>query len=379
MKGVGMKEKTLIVTIDNPQVQVKVNGDLSIKGQDQREISAATRYSGNLTLRQEGVIFQVLCLDDCRLTVPSNTVINVERVGGDARIADISADVHLQKVGGDLALININLADVEKIGGDCVISHVQGNLEIQQVGGDFTGQDINGAINLGKVGGDILLQKSSGELQVRSGGDMRIGTISVNLPASTLRCSGDLHFFVMPESNGVLNISSSSEDIVLNLANHYDSIEEHSYTLTLGKGGQQVDLSAGGDVIISDQSWEEDILDDFPADFGMESLRNLDEEINAHVERATRRAHEAARRAEQRVTAAMNRMEQSHWSIDDHLRHRVMGGKGFNMGNVTRPYESPRDPVTDAERLMVLKMVQDKKITVEEAEKLLQAMEGRKS
>ena len=37
----------------------------------------------------------------------------------------------------------------------------------------------------------------------------------------------------------------------------------------------------------------------------------------------------------------------------------------------------PAAPVSDDERLTVLKMLQEKKITIEEAEKLLAALEGK--
>jgi hypothetical protein len=36
----------------------------------------------------------------------------------------------------------------------------------------------------------------------------------------------------------------------------------------------------------------------------------------------------------------------------------------------------PADPVSDEERMAILKMLQEKKITAEEAEKLLAALEG---
>jgi hypothetical protein len=132
-------------------------------------------------------------------------------------------------------------------------------------------------------------------------------------------------------------------------------------------------------VNVSDQAWNEDDKVGFTGNLDMESLRHLDEEVNAHVERATRRAQEAAHRAEQRVQAAMNRMEQTRWgALHNHARSRVNIQFGEKMGRPFEPPTSPRDPVTDEERLMVLKMVQEKKITVEEAEKLLRSMEGRK-
>jgi hypothetical protein len=215
-------------------------------------------------------------------------------------------------------------------------------------------------------------------MQARAGGDLRMGFTVPQLPANNLRCSGDLELFVQPGSRGVLNINSNSEDIVLNLKGKHESIEERNYTLTLGEGGDASTLQAGGDVIITDKSWTEDIVGDFPEQPDMESLRQLDVEIDAHVARVTRRAEEAARRAEHRIQSAMNRMENTNWGMEGTIRQNVLKGLEGRFGRPFTPPQPPGDPVTDDERLMVLKMVQDKKISVEEAEKLLRAMEGRK-
>jgi hypothetical protein len=379
-----MKEKTLATNTATPEVQIKANGDLSLKGTDRQEVSAATRYTANLTLRQEGEVIQVICLDDCSVSLPSGATVSVERVGGDSRVTNLTGALHMQKVGGDLALIEVGAVDIERVGGDCLAKDIQGSLNIQQVGGDFTGQAIQGAINLEKVGGDITLQGAGGAAEGRAGGDLRLGFANPQLPASNLRCGGDLELFIQPGSSGVFNINSNGEDIVLNLEGRHETIEERSYTLTLGTGGDTSTLQAGGDVIITDKTWTEDIISEFPDQPDMESLRQLDVEIDAHVERVTRRAEEAARRAEHRIQAAMNRMENANWGMDRGIRQNMLKGlEGLkNLDSLRgKPFGAPqpaRDPVTDDERLMVLKMVQDKKISVEEAEKLLRAMEGKK-
>jgi hypothetical protein len=41
------------------------------------------------------------------------------------------------------------------------------------------------------------------------------------------------------------------------------------------------------------------------------------------------------------------------------------------------PQRPTSEPVTDAERLAILKMLQDKKITLQDAEKLLAALDGK--
>ena len=52
------------------------------------------------------------------------------------------------------------------------------------------------------------------------------------------------------------------------------------------------------------------------------------------------------------------------------------GGSGTRSSRAAAPAE-PREPVTDDERLLILRMLETKQISVEEAEKLLSALEGR--
>ena len=88
--------------------------------------------------------------------------------------------------------------------------------------------------------------------------------------------------------------------------------------------------------------------------------------------RIARRSEDAARKAEQHVQSAMNRVE---WSMGRRSRWDNIPGVPTPPPPL-RP-EPESKPVSDEERLMVLRMVQEKKISVEEAEKLLKALEGR--
>lgn len=67
----------------------------------------------------------------------------------------------------------------------------------------------------------------------------------------------------------------------------------------------------------------------------------------------------------------------------DHFDNLVVGGSpdgkvygfGFDQEQTGAPTKEKK-AVSDEERMLVLRMLQEKKISVEEAEKLLQALEG---
>jgi hypothetical protein len=55
---------------------------------------------------------------------------------------------------------------------------------------------------------------------------------------------------------------------------------------------------------------------------------------------------------------------------------RDPSARPFNFGLNTSEAEDINQPISDEERMAILKMLQEKKITSEEADKLLAALEG---
>ncbi len=124
-----------------------------------------------------------------------------------------------------------------------------------------------------------------------------------------------------------------------------------------------------------ENAWKEarEQWNNFPWEGGFGFSRN-----SALAEMVSRRAQEATERAERRANAAMRRTEERiRQAAERGMRQADMQ---FAMGGPTPPPPPPPPPapkVTEQERLMVLEMLKENKITVEQAEKLLAALEGR--
>jgi hypothetical protein len=78
-----------------------------------------------------------------------------------------------------------------------------------------------------------------------------------------------------------------------------------------------------------------------------------------------------------RAEKARRKVESSGVTIDHTGINVDRNGRsvGFMFGTPDSPKTPPRSGPTDEERLLVLKMLQEKKITAEEAEKLLSALD----
>jgi flagellar motility protein MotE (MotC chaperone) len=170
--------------------------------------------------------------------------------------------------------------------------------------------------------------------------------------------------------------------------------------LTLGSGSAKINLVAGSEVIVTSREEEWENMAEFdplgregpfsPGEFpGISS--DMHERISRRIEEATRRAlkasvrtQEQSERVQRRVEAAMRRAEEKMRSAERRTMHMgiSVGRWGVNINRPVPPVPPtppapPSEPVTDEERLTILKLLQEKKISLQEAEKLLAALEGR--
>ena len=88
------------------------------------------------------------------------------------------------------------------------------------------------------------------------------------------------------------------------------------------------------------------------------------------------------RQADTRVQEAMRRLEQRTRRLEKHGFQGLRPCHLFHMDQTAglAPIETAaekKSEVSDEEKALILKMLQDKKITAEEAEKLLEALEGK--
>lgn len=162
--------------------------------------------------------------------------------------------------------------------------------------------------------------------------------------------------------------------------------------ITVGDGAATVRLTAGNELRIIGE--EEDYVFNLGTQIEEEletrlssleaklsqQFEGLDERIQANSERfaeqAARFAAQAARQAERQVERARRSLDRRKMKS----RKRDFSGPHFSWGfpeppKPPKPPRPPAEPVREEERLMILRMVQENKITIEEAERLLAALD----
>lgn len=397
-----MKKISMPVKADST-VNIKASDDVSIEGADQLIMTAVVRHSDTFKFSETGSKVDIKATSDLHIQLPRRQSVTIEKAGSDAHIAGLAQRVIIGKIGGDLALNDLAGASVEMVGGDVSLQRTDGAVEIARVGGDLIGNAVESVFSLA-VGGDIFLGGVKGSLNLAAGGDVEVQLVVADLAEVSITAGGDVRLMVTPATNALLELVSNGNSIHLDACGQQGDWEQEQLIIPLGGGGNTIKVIAGGDIEVNDHDVSkgefetrfENAFENWH-DFGLELEKQIKESVAAATEDiqwATLGAVGASEKARMKVEKAMRKLDEKGIRIDSNGIHVEKSGKGGKSVNIngngihfeesdkvvgfTYPGDSKEKSggqVTDEERIMVLKMLQDRKITLEEAEKLLSALE----
>lgn len=371
----------------NPVITIQsIGGDLRISGREGDELEAQAPEKGELKVEESKKGVEIACRSGCLLFVPKGAQIEAGYIGGDGRMTDIDGEVLIRTVGGDLSLRRLGKTSIERVGGDAQIREIEGDLMIDHVGGDGVIRSVTGITHLRQVGGDLLLGEVSGSIEADVGGDAVVDLRAEANTSTKVHTGGDLSCR-LPEEPSVKVQMQAGGDLHVPLGLDIDRSVQN-VEITLGEGEAMVDLSAGGDLNLQygrpiegfDTDFVGDILTDLDAKLAeMEARFNamgagmgsfdadrIGERVRRAVRHAQRRAERATRKAEDMARRAHRKNVNFKFDFDTDL-----GDLRF------ADFSHPTPEVSDEERLSILRMVEDGKISVDEAEALLKALEGK--
>ncbi len=364
---------------------IKARGDLNLCGWDQNAFEVVADPS-RIRISVDGTTTQIMSLDECTIQVPSHYKVELEKVSGSAWLQDLLGEVKVGRAGGDLSATRMANLTVEKVGGDCVVEEIAAPLACNRVGGDLICSGLGGGLTDASVGGDVRLVNVYGSVRVSAGGDILAGFFESSGSEVFLKAGGDVKVSIQPASGWSLDLTSGGEDIRMELESSVERIDDWALLRTLGDGSTPLRVKAGGSIRISDQPVESEKVDrkarkreEHWKHVGTWAVPGVSFSVGANAlgndisERIARKTSEAVRRAESRIEAAMRRMEEKGYAAP------AENSKFFQDEPIPSPdgevFEQPVSGVTEEERLVVLRMLQDKKLTVDEADKLLDALE----
>ena len=413
-----MQQQTLTVKPDQNIRVINVSGDLRVAGWERNEIMAKT--DGDvLNLNANADPITISCDEDLILYLPRGAALQVERLAGDASfqalhglvtLGPVSGDLTMNDLGavtlgevyGDASLRSVGALSAENISGDFVLRGGHGACAIDAVGGDASLRDVDGMVTIQNVGSDLYVRNVHGAVNVTAGADVALYVDPKPGQTYDVTAGSDLIVRLSPEPNVKIHLKGGSPESIQVDFPGVEIPEDCSECMVVigseTEGMAEMVLTAGDDLLVTSQADPWESAADFgkgmgdgvewplPPDFSERINRRVQaamERAQAHIEDANRRAENAGQRASIKIEAAMRRAEAKARAAEVRARRgQSTMQANINIGrwkwdlSPNGPVQTSA-PVSDDERLTILKMLQEKKITVEEAEKLLAALEGK--
>ena len=353
-----------------PKIEIEsINGDLSLVGWEGDDILLKAD-DDELTVSQDGDQVQITCKDDLSMRVPKGSNIMIHRIGGDASVRGVMGTIELKEISGDLSMRDVITVAIDTVHSDFSLRGAKGSLSVRKAGSDVSIRDVDGSVSIESVSDDLALRDVRGSVTANVGEDVVMYVNPQAGNAYAVNAGDDILLVMPPKANATLTLSADDIDV------DWDGVENEedatSRVIILGDGSANLTLSAGGDIRVSNRSDAGDSAEDFGNFAGM----GMD--WSGFGDRISRRVEQATERAQRKIDAATRRIEQKTRDAERRGRGKVAFGVGrwnwdFSPKGVPVPQ---KQQVSDEERLTILKMLQEKKISAEEAEKLLAALEG---
>lgn len=418
----------VIETGGNPVIRIKSDSDVSLKGHDDMNVSVQSASSEDVQVKQEGDTVSIRSHSSIKVRVPREARIEIERCSGSVVIKGIDGSINIDRIDGNLVLKSTGAAKIGRVSGNMEAKNIEGMLEIGNVDSNATLKNLDGLNITGRVSGNLTLADIDGNASARCDGNVTLRLDPQPGSAYDFFASGNLVCRLPEDASTNINIKKSGGSVRIKVDDiDISKSSMRDFTTAIGDADSSLALAADGAIMVLGQAPEWDLSEDFDADFG-EEFEGMAEEISSQaVEQATaqmealskqleaqlshlnetlgaaglsaeqaarisERAREASARATERAQEKMARaqerirrkMEQAQRKAEARARReetrfrsdRRSFGRSWTFDSANTAPQPPSDPVSDEERMTILKMLADKKISMEEAEKLLSALEG---
>ncbi len=425
-------EKRSVPTGETPTVEINIQGNAVIKGSDELTVSVKTE-SDEVTLEAKEDKVIVHCDGDCRVKVPRHARVMVESVQGDAVLKALEGPVQIKTVEGELVLRSVGPVELEGVQGNLEARNVMGAFKAQKIEGNVSVRDIQGAFEAQQIEGNLIVGDVDGAVEATVQGNAVLNLDPAPDVSYHITADGNIVCNLPADASVQIEIERADKIVTSLPTASGEAPTQAPCSLTMGDGEAKLTLSADGNIVMSGQLPNFEPIHGADFDFSGEfngiadsissqitgqveaQMRMVEQQLNTQlnnlsmnlgsvglppeqVERIQQRAREASTRAaeraqekmrqaqeklERKMAAVQQRAEQKAKQAEERGRrhHREHRGWGFSWPGFGTPPGAPAQPpqptVSEDERLAVLRMLEQKKITPEEAELLLAALEGK--
>jgi hypothetical protein len=419
-------EKQVFEVGDSPRINIQTLGKLILKGTGLKEVVVRSDSREDLKFTADEEEVTIHSRSNLTVNAPQDSSIHIEKVHSEAVIKGFEGPLRIGEIKGSCVLKDTGQVEIDRILSDLVAKRIDGALSIRQVYGNVSVRRIEGDFLVeDAIRGNLALNDVEGDVKAEVYGNATLRLDPATGQSYAIKAKGNITCRLPGDSSVEVEIVKAANIKIDIKSTRIAETIRAPYSFTMGEGDAEMRLEANGNVVLAQSAPDWDMMD-FQTGFDMEVegaaeeiSRQVTEQVEAQVEmienqleeqlshlsatlgaaglsqeaadRISQRAREASARATARTQEKMARVQeklQRKWEsaqrrIEQKTRAaekralaregRSWGGAGWSHGT-SKP---PSDPVTEQERLLILQMLSEKKISLEEAEKLLEALEGK--
>jgi hypothetical protein len=379
----------------SPKINInQVDGSLRIKGWDRSEFRGDADYNDTLDVKQKNDTIEVYCTSGCLLRVPMESTLKIGKVARELMIKSIEGEIEIGEVNQQTIIKNVSKTSIQNSFGNLNAKQIEGDLRVKTVRGDAIIRDVDGDLEINENNGNFNFRGLAKNIKTNIKGNAMLRLEPEPEGNYEITATGNINCKVSPGTSAKVLVKSGSNAIRVKTPDYADTLDLEEYSVELGEGESKITLNAQGRVDFIAYRVDDSLSEEFEFELG-EDFSNLANEITQQVteqiesqidslsshlneitagvtigtvtsERSRHKLEAKRRSLERKLRQAQNKADRKLRAVEARKRahqHRSHRGK-------------LSDPVTDEERKMILEMLQSQKISVEEAETLLAALEG---
>ncbi len=329
-----------------------------------------------LEMFQEGII-----------CVPAETQVTVQKIEGHCKVDELPQGITGAHIGGHLVVHNAGPVQIENVGGHAKVRRVAGRLHLDHVGGHLKVGSCTGSVSalhvgghaelgevldgcdLPQVGGNAKLIRVGGGQKVNAGGHLQTRIEPLPDLPYELKAGGLLSCDLPPTANATIHMQGPST------GPHFNP------TRTMGDGAAQIRLQAGGPISLTENEFgrkgkelkhgiretvraakakAQEVLDE----------NNITPELTADLQEQFTEIAEEAVEVFKEISEEVQEKTKAVWERGGAARRRAPADPAVPA---TADQEAAQ-AAAEEERKMILRMLAENKITVDEANDLLRAL-----
>ncbi|HQY90212.1 hypothetical protein [Caldilinea sp.] len=383
-----------------------IEGNLTLNGWDRPEVQVRVRDGNDtLTVEQQDGVIVINCEEDLWLQVPVQSSITVDAVEGNASFSLLLNSLTIGAVEGNAVVHSVNTLTANQIEGNFAAHLMAGDLRVDVIEGNAQIAKVAGAVWLGQVEGNLVLNEIGGSIEAAAEGNVKAQALLAAGQQCSIRAEGGITCEIPRGAGGVFSLKAEGHIRVRGLGEER-SMKHGVLDFEREPAHARLTLEAEGNILLQGVQphsfTEADFAGPIAEEMAMRSVeitqqitaqieaqvvelsRQLDDKLSrlgTNEELATsiqEKVQAAMRRAEEKLAEAMRKVEQRAQESESRRRKSAGWAAPPAAPLPPAPAKPKRPPATDEERMLILRMVEQGKISVEQAEKLFAALNGAK-